>query len=67
MKILFIHEVNYRGKVVFEMHEFPELLALAGHEVHFLEFPEDIGIRNFSLRTRRQTISGKAYPEAKVS
>ena len=67
MKILFIHEVNYRGKVVFEMHEFPELLALAGHEVHFLEFPEDTGIRNFSLRTRRQTISGKAYPEAKVS
>ena len=67
MKILFIHEVNYRAKVVFEMHEFPELLSLAGHDVYFLEFAEDVGIRNSSLRTRRQVISGKAYPEANVT
>ena len=67
MKILFIHEVNYRAKVVFEMHEFPELLSLAGHDVYFLEFAEDVGIRNSSLRTRRQIISGKAYPEANVT
>jgi hypothetical protein len=31
LKILFIHEVSYRKKVIFEMHEFPELLALRGH------------------------------------
>lgn len=67
MKILFIHEVNYRSKVIFEMHEFPELLAIAGHEVHFLEFPEDTGIRNASIRTRRKLISGRAYPEAKIN
>ena len=67
MKILFIHEVNYREKVVFEMHEFPELLSLAGHDVHFLEFPEGTGVRNISLRSMRQTIFGKAYPEAKVT
>jgi len=48
------------------MHEFPELLAIAGHEVHFLEFPEDTGIRNASLRTKRSLISGRAYPEAKI-
>lgn len=66
MKILFIHEVNYRSKVIFEMHEFPELLAIAGHEVHFLEFPEDTGIRNASIRTRSRLISGRAYPEAKI-
>jgi len=67
LKILFIHEVNYRSKVIFEMHEFPELLAIAGHEVHFLEFPEDTGVRNASLRTRRNLISGRAYPEAKIN
>jgi glycosyltransferase involved in cell wall biosynthesis len=66
LKILFIHEVNYRSKVIFEMHEFPELLAIAGHEVHFLEFPEDAGKRNTSIRTRYSQISGRAYPEAKI-
>lgn len=67
MKILFIHEVNYRSKVIFEMHEFPEMLAIAGHEVHFLEFPEGIGIRNAAMRTRSNLISGRAYPEAKIN
>ena len=67
MKILFIHEVNYRAKVVFEMHEFPELLSLAGHDVHFLEFPEDVGIRNSSLRTKRNVIAGRAYSEARIT
>ena len=67
LKILFIHEVNYRSKVIFEMHEFPELLAIAGHEVHFLEFPEDTGIRNASIRTKYNLISGRAYPEAKIN
>jgi len=66
LKILFIHEVNYRSKVIFEMHEFPELLAIAGHEVHFLEFPEDTGLKNASLRTKMHLISGRAYPAAKI-
>ena len=67
LKILFIHEVNYRAKVIFEMHEFPELLSLAGHDVHFLEFPEDVGIRNSSIRTKRNLIAGRAYPEARIT
>lgn len=41
MRILFIHEVDYENKPVFEMHEFPELLALNGHEVSFLDFTEE--------------------------
>jgi glycosyltransferase involved in cell wall biosynthesis len=40
MKILFVHEVSWFNKVVFEMHDFPELLSLKGHEVHFLDFDE---------------------------
>jgi glycosyltransferase involved in cell wall biosynthesis len=67
LKILFIHEVNYRSKVIFEMHEFPEMLAIAGHEVHFLEFPEGIGIRGASIRTKRILISGRAYPKARIN
>jgi glycosyltransferase involved in cell wall biosynthesis len=49
------------------MHEFPEMLAIAGHEVHFLEFPENTGIRSASLRTRSTTISGRAYPKARIN
>ena len=67
MKILFVHEVNYRSKVIFEMHEFPEMLAIAGHEVHFLEFPEGAGVRSASMRTRSNVISGRAYPKARLN
>ena len=40
MKILFVHEVNWRTKVIYEIHDYPELLSLAGHEVVFIDFPE---------------------------
>jgi glycosyltransferase involved in cell wall biosynthesis len=40
MKIIFVHEVSWFNKVVYEMHDFPELLSLRGHEVHFLDFDE---------------------------
>ena len=40
LRILFVHEVNYRRKVVYEIHDFPELLALRGHHVTFVDFPE---------------------------
>ncbi len=46
MKILFVHEVSWRKKVVYEIHDFPELLSLQGHEVSFLEYDEEEG--NFS-------------------
>lgn len=61
MKILFIHEVNYRSKVIFEMHEFPELLAARGHEVSFFHYPEATGRGNVSLRARRERISGRVH------
>ena len=34
MKILVIHEVNYLEKVIFEMHEFPELLEEAKADIY---------------------------------
>jgi glycosyltransferase involved in cell wall biosynthesis len=49
MNILFVHEVSWFKKVVFEMHDFPELLSLRGHEVRFLDFDE--GVPRTKLRT----------------
>lgn len=65
MRLLFIHEVNYVSKVIFEMHEFPELLALRGHDVTFFHYPEAGGVR--SLRTTREEISGRVYPGARIT
>lgn len=67
MKILFIHEVNYEKKVIFEIQEFPELLALRGHKVDFLHFPEHVGLRNAHLKTKFNKISGRVYTKAKIN
>jgi len=40
LRILFLHEVGYLEKPIFEMHEFPEHLAARGHEVAFADYSE---------------------------
>ena len=40
MRLLFVHEVNYLRKVVYETQEYPERLAARGHEVAYIDFPE---------------------------
>jgi len=67
MKILFIHEVNYETKVIFEIQEFPELLAIQGHQVDFLHFPEHVGIKNASFKTKVRKISGRVYDQARIN
>lgn len=66
MRILFVHEVNYLDKVIYEMHEFPELLALRGHDVAFFHYPEAPTTPTRSLRTTRRRIAGRAYPDAEI-
>lgn len=51
MRILFVHEVSWFKKVVFEMHDFPELLSLRKHDVWFLDFDEG------DPRTRLKTVT----------
>jgi glycosyltransferase involved in cell wall biosynthesis len=66
LKIIFIHEVSYRKKVIFEMHEFPELLALRGHEISFLEFDEG---RKFWTKPNTPTyesIKGRVHGNATI-
>lgn len=59
MKLFFVHEVNYQEKVIFEMHEFPELLASKGHQVYFFEFPERISQLWSINRFRKRNLSGR--------
>ncbi len=40
MRLLFVHEVNYLRKVVYETQEYAERLAARGHEVVYIDFPE---------------------------
>ena len=67
MRILFLHEVNYETKPIFEMHEFPEHLAQRGHEVGFVQFPE--GLKKEQLRTMpwRKEVSGRVVEGTNIS
>lgn len=67
MKILFVHEVNYLTKPVFEMHEFPEHLASRGHEVGFWHFPEGYSLAEARSLGWCRTIRGRAVPQATLT
>jgi glycosyltransferase involved in cell wall biosynthesis len=66
LKILFVHEVSYRKKVIFEIHEFPELLALRGHEVSFLEFDEGQKFWAGKQSQRGETIAGRVHEKSRI-
>jgi len=70
MNILFIHEVDWQNKVVFELHTLSELLSLSGHRVYAIDY-ESMWIRNKpldfgNLRTKVFNSVARAYPEASV-
>ena len=65
MKILVVHEVDYLEKVIYEIHEFPEMLAAAGHEVTFFQFQEGAD-RSKKNRFREREISGRVYSDARI-
>ena len=60
-----VHEVDYLEKVIYEIHEFPEMLAAAGHDVTFFQFQEGAD-RKSKNRFRERVISGRVYPESKI-
>ena len=59
MRLLFVHEVDWARKPVFEMHELPELLAARGHEVTYLDYQES---ERGPLRPRRWRARGRSQP-----
>lgn len=71
MNILFIHEVDWLNKVVFDIHSLAESLSLLGHQVYAIDY-ESMWTRNKpfdfgSLATREFNTVARAYPEASVS
>lgn len=66
MRILFIHEVNYLTKPIFEMHEFPEYLAARGHDIYFLQFPEGASSAEQGNFRWRSKIVGRAVSGSEI-
>lgn len=67
MRILFLHEVNYLEKPIFEMHEFPEHLAALGHEVGFIQFPEGLSMDKIKALGWKTKISGRVLVEQEIT
>jgi glycosyltransferase involved in cell wall biosynthesis len=66
LNILFVHEVDYLGKPVYEIHEFPELLALRGHKVIFIQFAEGYKFWRAKHAPQNILIHGKVHNKAKL-
>ena len=70
MNILFIHEVDWINKVVFDIHSLAEALSLLGHQVYAIDYENtwsrdgflDIG----NLKTREIKGVSRAFPGASV-
>ena len=70
MKLLFVHEVNWSEKPIFEIHDYPELLSLRGHQVVFIDFPEYSKPKEFShfldRFTTREQVASRAHSNSSV-
>ncbi len=66
LNLLFVHEVSYEKKPIFEMHEFPEHLAARGHKVTFLQFDEGFKFWRDKRQPTEKTISGRVLPETSI-
>lgn len=67
MRILFVHEVNYLTKPIYEMHEFPEHLAARGHEVGFWHFPEGYSKEQVTELGFKKTIQGRVVKDTQIT
>jgi glycosyltransferase involved in cell wall biosynthesis len=62
MKILEVHEVNYREKIIYEFIEIPEALSLRGHEVTVVDFGE-----GEKKRWKTEVFRGnRVFPDSRV-
>jgi len=70
MNILFVHEVDWLDKVVYEPHCLAEFLSLLGHQIYVIDYEANWtrnGVFNLgSLRTREFKNISRAYPKASV-
>jgi glycosyltransferase involved in cell wall biosynthesis len=66
VKILFVHEVSYEKKPIFEIQEFPEHLAARGHNVTFLQFDEGYKFWSGQGQPLEKTIPGRVVPNTSI-
>lgn len=66
MRVLFLHEVNYLEKPIFEMHEFPEHLAELGHEVAFMQYAEGWSLGQVKRQGFRSKIPGRVVSTSSI-
>lgn len=66
LNLLFVHEIEYTTKVIYEVHEFPENLAHLGDKVTFIEFPETARKPNFYRQGRRRFINGRVVKQSTI-
>jgi len=66
LRILFLHEVNYETKPIFEMHEFPEHLAARDNEIGFVQFPESENNQSLKSKPFKKRIPGRVLPEVNI-
>jgi len=67
VRILFLHEVNYLEKPIFEMHELPEHLSVLGHDVGFVHFPEGWSKQEISNHGFVKVINGRAVEKSSLT
>ncbi len=70
MNILFVHEVDWLNKVVFDIHSLAEGLSLLGHRVYGIDYENTWGKSGSwgwgSLKTREVDGVSRAFPGASV-
>jgi glycosyltransferase involved in cell wall biosynthesis len=66
VRILFLHEVNYLEKPIFEMHEFPEHLSMEGHQIGFVHFAEGWTKKQIRRQGFSSTIQGRVLKDARI-
>jgi glycosyltransferase involved in cell wall biosynthesis len=66
LNLLFVHEVSYEKKPIFEMQEFPEHLAARGHKVTFIQFDEGYKFWRDKRQPTEKTISGRVLSETSI-
>jgi glycosyltransferase involved in cell wall biosynthesis len=67
LRVLFLHEVNYLEKPIFEMHEFPEHLAIRGHRVGFVHFPEGWDRAEIKSQSSKSEIQGRVASQVRIT
>lgn len=70
MNILFIHEVDWINKVVFDIHSLAEALSLSGHRVFAIDYKNTWSKKGFldlgSLKTEELSRVSRAFPGSSV-